>query len=93
MQFVGIVYRNICTKYGLEVPGSKQATPLKLIENDQAKILWDFQIQNDKMVGANQQDIVVLDKQDKKAVVIDVTSQVIAISRRRNMRRLRNTNG
>ncbi len=37
-----------------------------------AKILWDFQIQTDKMLVANQMDIVVVDRQWKKAAVMDV---------------------
>ena len=41
-----------------------------------------FQIQADKMVVANQLDIVVADKWDKKMVVIDV-----AIPSDRNIRR------
>uniref|UniRef100_A0A3B5PPD0 Reverse transcriptase domain-containing protein n=1 Tax=Xiphophorus maculatus TaxID=8083 RepID=A0A3B5PPD0_XIPMA len=71
-QVAGIVYRNICAEYGLETPGSKWETPPKVAENARAKILWDFQIQTDKMVMANQPDIVVVDKQQRKAVVIDV---------------------
>lgn len=62
-----LVYRNIYAKYELEVPRSKWKTPPKVIENDQVRILWNFQ-----MVMANQPDIVVVDKQQKKAVVIDV---------------------
>ena len=53
--------------------GSKWATPPNVIENDQDKILWDFQIQMDKMVVANQPAIGVVGEQDKKAVVVDVT--------------------
>ncbi|TWW76583.1 hypothetical protein D4764_13G0012450 [Takifugu flavidus] len=49
-QVSGIVYRSICTEYGLEVPGSRWETPLKVPENKHAKIQWDFQIQTDKMV-------------------------------------------
>ncbi|TWW69232.1 hypothetical protein D4764_18G0000380 [Takifugu flavidus] len=63
-QVAGIVYRNICTEYGLEVPGSRWETPPKVVENKQAKILWDFQIQTVKMV--------VVDKHRKTVVVIDV---------------------
>lgn len=37
------------------------------------KILWDLKIQTDKLVVANQPDIFVLDKQNKTAVVTDVT--------------------
>ncbi|TWW67382.1 hypothetical protein D4764_02G0004230 [Takifugu flavidus] len=71
-QVAGIVYRNICTEYGLEVPGTRWETPPKVVENEQTKILWDFQIQTDKMVVANQPDIVVVDKHRKTVVVIDV---------------------
>ncbi|KAI3355858.1 hypothetical protein L3Q82_004410 [Scortum barcoo] len=62
-QVAGIVYRNICTEFGLEVPRSKWATPPKVVENDRAKNLWDFQIQTDKQVMVNQPDIVVVDKE------------------------------
>uniref|UniRef100_A0A087XGF1 Reverse transcriptase zinc-binding domain-containing protein n=2 Tax=Poecilia formosa TaxID=48698 RepID=A0A087XGF1_POEFO len=71
-QVASIVYRNICAEYGLEAPRSKWGTPPKVVENDRAKILWDFQIQTDKMVMANQPDIVVVDKEQRKAVVVDV---------------------
>lgn len=32
-------------EYGLEVPKSKWDLPLKVVQNDQAKVLWDFKIQ------------------------------------------------
>jgi len=71
----GIVYIwNICVKYGLEVPRSKWEISPKVVEKDRTKILWDFQIQTDKQVMANQPDIVVCDKLQKKAVVIDVAA-------------------
>ncbi|XP_055368940.1 uncharacterized protein LOC129604854 [Betta splendens] len=71
-QLAGIVYRNICAEYGLETPRSKWETPPKVVDNERAKILWDFQIQTDRMVMANQPDIVVVDKEQSKAVVVDV---------------------
>ncbi|KAL3988692.1 Arf-GAP with Rho-GAP domain, ANK repeat and PH domain-containing protein 1 [Sarotherodon galilaeus] len=49
---------NICAEYGLEVPRSKWEMPPR--------------IQTDKTAVANQPDIVVVDKQKKTAVVIDV---------------------
>ena len=52
----------------MEVPGSKWATPAKVIQNNRAKILWDFQIQTDKMVVADLMDILEVDKQEKKAI-------------------------
>ncbi|XP_076610522.1 uncharacterized protein LOC143335176 [Chaetodon auriga] len=41
-QVASIIHRNICTEYGLEVPGSRWKTPPKVIQNNQAKIPWDF---------------------------------------------------
>ncbi len=64
--------RRSCVEYGLKVLRSRWKTSPKVVENDRAKILWDFQIQTDKMAIANQPDIVVVDKQRKTAVVIEV---------------------
>lgn len=70
-QVAGIVYRSLCAKYGLEVPKSKSDTPQKVIEN-RANILWDFKFHIEKQLLANQQDIVVVDKEQKTVVVMDV---------------------
>ena len=43
-----------------------------MAENNRAKILWDFSFQTDKQLLANQPDIVVVDKEQKRVVVIDV---------------------
>ncbi len=48
-------------QYGLEVPKYEWATPAKVVENDLAEIPWHFQIQNDKLVVANQPDIMLID--------------------------------
>lgn len=45
--------------------------PLNVVEKVQARIRWDFQIPADKMVMANRRDIVMVDKQQKKAAAID----------------------
>lgn len=42
-----------------------------MVENDRAKIPWDFQIQTDKMSMSDKPDIVVVEELQKKAVVID----------------------
>lgn len=76
----GIVYRNIRAEDRLEVPRSKWSFPRGLFESDQGKIPWDFQIQTDTLVTANQGDILVENKQQRTAVVIDV-----AIPRDRNI--------
>ena len=71
-QVAGIVYRNICTEYNLECPKDWWETPPKVNENDEAKILWDFHIQTDRQVIANQPDIVIVDKIKKTASIIDI---------------------
>ena len=45
--------------------------PPKVIENEQVKILSNFQIQ---LVMVNQPDIVAVDKHQKTTVVVDVAS-------------------
>ncbi|KAF7664173.1 hypothetical protein LDENG_00185720 [Lucifuga dentata] len=71
-QVAGIVHSNICAEYGLEVPKAKWETPPKVVENGRARVLWDFKFQTDKQVLANQPDTVVVDKEQKRAIVIDV---------------------
>ena len=66
------MYRNNCAEYGLEDPKLKLVTPPKVVKNDRAKIIWHFQIQTDKQLIVNQTDIVVIDKLQEKAVVLDV---------------------
>ena len=66
-QLAGIVYRNIFPDYRLEIPGSKWVPPPKVVENNRAEIPWNFHIQSDMMV--------MVDKQDMKAVVVDVAIQ------------------
>lgn len=73
---VPIIYRNIhaCVYgvvCGMEAKQSKCEMPW-VVENGRTNILWDFQMQNDKQVKANQLDIGVFDKQEKKAMVTDV---------------------
>ena len=71
-QVAGIVYRAICAQYGLRQPVNWWEVPEKVVENTEAKILWDFYIQTDKHVLANQPDIVVVDKKTKTATIIDI---------------------
>ena len=63
--------RNIRAEYGLEFPQSKLDMLPKMVEHSRAKILLVFQIQAEKQAMANQTDIVMLDKLQKKAELID----------------------
>ena len=42
------------------------------MENDDIKLLWDFNIQCDNMIEAHRPDIVVLHKKEKKCLIVDV---------------------
>ena len=42
-QVAGIVYRNICTEYGLDRLKSRWETPQKVVENNRTKLLWDLE--------------------------------------------------
>jgi len=88
-----VVYMNFSADYGLKVPKSKCGIHPKVVENDRAKILWNFQFQTDKLVmvletGHNQMYIVVVGKLQMRAVVSDV-----ATSTRRSTRSSKITKG
>jgi len=76
-----IVYRAICSKYGLEHSRKPKDTPEKVVQNDRVKLLWDFHIQTDIRLKHNQPDIVLVDRQDKTCLIID-----IAVPRDENIR-------
>ena len=57
----GIIHRDICTEYGPKVLGSRWETAQNVIEKEQVKIRWELKIQTDKLVMANQPEIVVVD--------------------------------
>ena len=44
----------------------------KVLENENYKILWDFHIQTDNPIEACKPDLVLLDKEKKEALLIDV---------------------
>ena len=43
-----------------------------MIESEVVKLLWDFKIQTDQRIDHNKPDIVVLDKQPRSCLIIDV---------------------
>ena len=71
-QVANMIYREICEFYNLETPKNWWEIPNKATENSKAKLLWDFYIQTDKQVLANQPDIVIIDKDKKQATIIDI---------------------
>ena len=42
---------------------------MKVLENDEVKLLWDFSIQTEKKIEHNKPDIVILDKKQKVCLI------------------------
>ncbi|XP_067947195.1 uncharacterized protein [Watersipora subatra] len=68
----GVVYRSLCDEYDLNKPQHWWEAPGKVNEKYCTKTLWDFYIRTDKHVLANQPNMVVVDKESKKATIIDI---------------------
>jgi len=58
--------RNIIWKRRISAPDS-------VSENDEVKLLWDVNIQCDHVIEARRPDIVVVNKQEKKCTIIDIS--------------------
>ena len=60
-------------KYGLDVDNKwYYHRPEKVVENDVVKILWDFNIQTDRIIEHHRPGITVIDKTSRKCLVVDV---------------------
>ncbi|XP_067932894.1 uncharacterized protein [Watersipora subatra] len=62
----------LASSSGLYKPLHWWESPGKVNKNDLAKILWNFYIRTDKHVLANQPDRVVVDKENKRATIIEI---------------------
>ena len=68
----------LCKKYGVKVCESWYKHKVEsIIENDIVKILWDICIQVDRKIEHQRSDIVVMEKNTKKCLIIDVASPVV----------------
>ena len=48
--------------------------PDGVVENEKCKILWDRIIQSDHVIEARRPDIVVVEKENSKANIVDIAS-------------------
>ena len=70
-----IVHWGLCKNLGYKHQGNwykhdGKQTPV--LEDENSKILWDFNIQTDHVIEHKRPDIVVMDKKSKKAWIIDI---------------------
>ena len=67
------VHWSLCKKY--QMPCSNkwyEHQPETVIENDNAKLLWDFGIRTDRVIQAHRPDLTLVDKTNNKVSLIDV---------------------
>ena len=67
------IHYHLMKKSGFDVPEKYyEHQPQPSSENSGAKILWDFNIYTDNIISARRPDIVLIDKQTKKTIIIDI---------------------
>jgi hypothetical protein len=63
----------VCGKGNLERADTwYDHVPDCVIENEEYKVLWDFNIQCDRVIEARRPDILVIEKKEKTAQIIDI---------------------
>ena len=66
------VHWEVCRMYGIEVKDKWcEHDTAPVTENERCKILWDFNIQTDHIIQARRPDMIVINKKDNAAQVID----------------------
>ena len=66
------IHWDVCRKYGIKVKGKwYEHQPESVVENENCKILWDFNIQTDHVIEARRPDMIVVDKVKKTCTIID----------------------
>jgi hypothetical protein len=67
----------MCKTNGLEhEPKWYQHQPQKVVENEKVKILWDWNVQTDKVIEHRRPDIILVNKEEKTCQIIDVAIPV-----------------
>ena len=68
-----IIHWELCGKYKLDRAEKwYEHKPEGAVESSDVKLLWDFMIQCDRVVECRKPDIVIVDKKERKCVIIDV---------------------
>ena len=68
------IHWSLCAKFGLDhCDFSCNHCPPSVVENDEVKFLWNFNIWTDKVISARHPDIIVINKLDNTVQLIDVS--------------------
>ena len=67
------VHWDFCKKNGLEHTKKwYEHVPEGAVENEEVKVLWDINVQCDNVIEARRQDRSVIDKKERKGIIIDI---------------------
>ena len=67
------VHWDFCKKNGLEHTEKwYEHVPEGVVENEEVKVLWDINVQCDNVIEARRPDIIVIDKKERKGLIIDI---------------------
>ena len=68
------VHWDFCKKNGLEHTEKwYEHVQEGVVENEEIKVLWDINVQCDNVIEARRLDIIVIDKKERKGIIIDIT--------------------
>ncbi|XP_068708222.1 uncharacterized protein [Montipora foliosa] len=67
------VHWDFCKKNKLEHTEKwYEHVPEGAVENEEVKVLWDINVQCDNVIEARRPDIIVIDKKERKGIIIDI---------------------
>ena len=67
-----VIHWKLCEKWGFDKSDRWYThKPEKVLDSKECKILWDFPIQTDKTLEHNRPDITVIEKNNKRCLIID----------------------
>ena len=67
------VHWDLCKKNGLEHTEKwYEHVPEGAVENEEVKVLWNIDVQCDNVMGARRPDKILIDKKERKGLIIDI---------------------
>ena len=67
------VHWDFCKKNELEHTAKwYEHIPEGVVENEEVKVLWDINVECDNVIEARRPDIIVFNKKERKAIIIDI---------------------
>ena len=69
------IHWSLCKRFGFQESKTckwYEHRAEKVLENDAIKMLWDFHVQTDKNIEYCRPDILIVNKREKKAIIIDI---------------------